>query len=480
MVEGMLTSDKVCNGLFVVCVKTTGIYCLPTCRPSRLPKPENVEFAVSPEEARAMGYRARKLCKPDDFYRGHHPEEVLIEGLAADAARDPGAHRSVNALADAAGISLSRLHRLFRAHYHTTPADFLARLRVTAAQRLLLGTGRQIGEIAYEVGFESLSAFNENFQRYAALSPLKYRGMLSQPCFDLSLPAGYPTASVLKFLGRDPKSLSERVSGQTYTTAFRVGSAAQEETCVLVEIELTAEAAHCRLRPQSALSPAMLQQTHESLLKTLGLSYDIARFEKHIQRAAEFSLLAAEQTGLRVPLIADPFDGIAWAIIGQQINLAFAYTLRRRLMEKVCVRAGGDVYELPSAAAVAGLEPRDLTALQFSNAKAEYLIGAARLVTMGQLSSVSLGRMSAEHIERDLMNVRGIGPWSAHYIMMRCLGFMDCLPIGDTGLTTGLKRVFSLAERPGKAETIALMRRFSPYRTLATFHLWHSLSSTGE
>ena len=76
-------------------------------------------------------------------------------------------------------------------------------------------------------------------------------------------------------------------------------------------------------------------------------------------------------------------------------------------------------------------------------------------------------------IERVLLATRGIGPWSAHYVTMRSFGFLDCVPLGDTGLTAGLKALFALDERPDWTRTLELMRQFIPYRSLATFHLWH-------
>jgi hypothetical protein len=78
MVARMVAADREADGQFIVAVKTTGIYCLPSCRPSRKPKPENVVFYATPEEARSAGFRACKLCHPDDFYAGHHAEEALI------------------------------------------------------------------------------------------------------------------------------------------------------------------------------------------------------------------------------------------------------------------------------------------------------------------------------------------------------------------------------------------------------------------
>jgi AraC family transcriptional regulator of adaptative response / DNA-3-methyladenine glycosylase II len=80
--------------------------------------------------------------------------------------------------------------------------------------------------------------------------------------------------------------------------------------------------------------------------------------------------------------------------------------------------------------------------------------------------------MSATRAERTLLAVRGLGPWSVNYLMMRALGFPDCVPYGDTGVTSGLQALLKLEERPDLAATRRLMPMFSPYRSLATAHLW--------
>jgi AraC family transcriptional regulator of adaptative response / DNA-3-methyladenine glycosylase II len=80
--------------------------------------------------------------------------------------------------------------------------------------------------------------------------------------------------------------------------------------------------------------------------------------------------------------------------------------------------------------------------------------------------------MSATRAERTLLAIRGLGPWSVNYLMMRSLGFADCVPLGDTGVTSGLQALFKLEERPDIEATKRLMNVFSPYRSLATAHLW--------
>jgi AraC family transcriptional regulator of adaptative response / DNA-3-methyladenine glycosylase II len=79
---------------------------------------------------------------------------------------------------------------------------------------------------------------------------------------------------------------------------------------------------------------------------------------------------------------------------------------------------------------------------------------------------------SATRVERALLGVRGLGPWSVNYIMMRSLGFADCVPLGDTGVTSGLRALLRLEERPDSDATRRLMSVFSPFRSLATAHIW--------
>lgn len=472
MVRHMLASDTEYDGVFIVGVRTTGIYCLPSCRPPRKPNPENVTFFATPEDARAAGLRACKLCRPDDFYLGYHAGESIVEDLVAAVFANPGAFTGVRDMVAATSVGSSKLHELFRTHYHTTPKDVLARARVTAARGLLLETDRSVADIAFEVGFESLSAFNTNFRKHNAISPVTYRKLPEQSSFDLRLPAQYPIERMLRYLGRDPGSLTERVDGRSCLVSMRV-----DDSPVIVRLDLEPGAAHCEIVLPSNLPPAACAAVHARLLAMLGLTIDPLRFETQIAGAPDLAPLIVDQRGLRVPLVADPFDGLVWAIVGQQINLAFAYTLRRRLIERASYPVDRGLWLPPSPQMVAALEPDDLTALSFSRAKASYVIGAAREVSEGRLPLSDMTLSSATRVERSLRAVRGIGPWSAHYLMMRSYGFLDCVPVGDTGLTSGLQRFFSLQERPGREETLALMQRFSPYRSLATFHLWQRFGS---
>jgi 3-methyladenine DNA glycosylase/8-oxoguanine DNA glycosylase len=129
----------------------------------------------------------------------------------------------------------------------------------------------------------------------------------------------------------------------------------------------------------------------------------------------------------------------------------------------------------PTAEHVAALDPKDLTVRKFSRSKAEYVIEAARQVAEGKLDAEKLGDGSAVAAEKTLTRIRGIGTWTARYMLLRGAGFADCAPAGDSALATALQRLHQSAERPDVKETETLMREYSPHRSLATAHLWASL-----
>jgi len=471
MIDRMLASDPAYDGRFLTGVLTTGIYCLPSCR-ARKPKPDNVRFFHNPEAARRAGLRPCKRCRPDDFYQHRDPDRERVEALVERARKEPASFVDVEALESAAGLGASKLHELFRRHFHTTPAQALARARVDAAQRLLLESRRSIADIAFEVGFEGLSTFNENFRRLAAMSPQSYRRLLGASAFRIALPDGYRLGAALGYLGRDPHSLTIQVKGKRFAIGLRLGGAP-----ALLRVELEPGAARAELELPGPVPVDAAARAHAQLLGLLGLTRDPAPFERRIAESPRLASLIQGREGLRIPQIPDPFDALLWVILGQQITLAFAFTLRRRLVERSGAPAGGGLFAPPSPEAVANLEVEPLTRDQFSQRKAEYLIGVARQAVTGKLGLERLASRSAGRVEAELLAIRGLGPWSAHYLMMRSLGFEDCVPEGDAGLVRGLTKFFHLPTRPDPARTRELMRPFAPYRSWATFHLWQSLET---
>ncbi|MEY3774800.1 MAG: hypothetical protein RLZZ129_1580 [Verrucomicrobiota bacterium] len=455
----LLAGDAAYNGRFFTGVLTTGIYCLPACK-ARKPKPENVRFFPTCEAARASGLRPCKKCHPDDYARGADPVLETIETVVTEVRANQAHFRDARALIHRSGFGATRAFELFRQHYHSTPAELLLRARLDHARRGLLTTKAPLVDIALNAGFESLSAFHDNFQRCSGLTPTAYRALASAREFVLTLPPDYPLAYLRRALGRDPHSVTERLAGDTYTAAVRLESGPS-----LLTLALSSDEIRVHYTAGSAAD------VHRLVVGLMGLEQDAAGLAR-LARKLGLARLVTGRAGLRSSQTHSVFDGLLWAIIGQQINFPFACLLKRRLIERTGTPLGDGFFAPPTPEAVAALEPDELLPLQFSRQKADYLVNTSRLIASGRLDLAALTGMSATRAERTLLAIRGLGPWSVNYLMMRALGFADCVPLGDTGVTSGLQALFKLEHRPDIDATRRLMTVFSPYRSLATSHLW--------
>lgn len=473
MYARVLASDAGCNGRFFFGVTSTGIYCLPACK-ARKPKPENVRFFPTCEAARAAGLRVCRKCHPDDFARGADPVLQDIEMLVAEVRARPGDFADARAIVRRSGFGSTRLFELFRQHYHSTPADLLLRARIDAAKSQLVGQvlrlpvhggdkprpTKSLAAIAADVGFDSLSVFHEHFRRLNGLTPAAYRELREATSFRVSLPDAYPLGYLRRALSRDTHSVTERLDGNHYTCAVRLSTRP-----ALLSLTIAPEAV------EATVETAPAYEAHALVVGLLGLDQDASAFAR-LARKLGLARLVAGRPELRITQTPSIYDGLLWSIIGQQINFPFACLLKRRLIERAGTPLAGGLIAPPAPAAVAALEPGELLPLQFSRQKADYVTTTSRLIAEGKLDLEALRTLSATRAERTLLAVRGLGPWSVNYLMMRALGFPDCVPLGDTGVTSGLQAALKLEERPDIDAMRRLMAVFSPYRSLATAHLW--------
>jgi AraC family transcriptional regulator of adaptative response / DNA-3-methyladenine glycosylase II len=456
------------DGKFIVGVLSTGIYCLPSCA-ARPPKPENVRLFKTEDEAKAAGLRACKRCRPDLYYRGENSDLSLFEGLALRVRAAPDAFADTAALAAKCGVSQTKLGELLRDHAHMTPATWLRRERVRAASRLLFAAPDRVADIGFAVGFESESVFYRQFLAITRMTPGAWRALKDASVFVLHLPDGWRAQEILGYHGRDPESRCERVDDRRLFKALDT-----TDGLVILEIALERESAWCRLHADRTVGVEVMELAHSAALRMLGLTGDVAGFEAKALKDSRMANLLAKRRGLRVPMTATGFDALCWAIIGQQINVKFAAALRRAVIELAGHGIEGMVAH-PQAQDVASLDIADLTKRRFSRSKAEYVIGAAREVAAQQLPVETLGEGSAIAAEKSLKGVRGIGTWTARYVLLRGAGFADCAPIGDSALATALQRLHGMEERPGHDRVHELMQDYVPHRSLATCHLWASL-----
>lgn len=464
MYDRAVAKDRAYDGRFFTAVTTTGIYCLPSC-PARKPKAENTRFFASEAEALGAGFRACHRCRPDRFQAGENANLDLLETLIARVHEAPGQFRAVEDLVSESGWGATRLAELFREHLHLTPMAYLQRTRIREAQRLLVETPLPISEVALEAGFESPSVFHAQFRRLVALTPGEYRKLAHGDGFALILPRDFRVEDVLAYHGRDPQSLCERVEGPTLIKAIGGG---------VVEIRFEGQKAHCRMHGAMEAGSGQMA-VHRRALRMLGLGQDPTSFERSLVRDPAFQALVQPRLGLRIPLTANVWEALVWAILGQQVNLAFAYSLRRALVGRFGQPCPLGLFSHPGPGELAEADVDDLLALRLSRAKAECLLRVAQAAASGALELETLPDQPAFRVSARLLAIKGIGPWTAQYVLMRGCGFGDCVPIGDAGLTLALQRHHGLDHRPGPAETLGLLAPFAPHRSLAVFHLWASL-----
>src|SRR6185436_1204826 len=153
-----------------------------------------------------------------------------------------------------------------------------------------------------------------------------------------------------------------------------------------------------------------------------GGAVSVGAFERRLLRDRATAGLVARRRGLRIPLTADPFEALTWAVLGQQVNLAFAFTLRRNLLSLVGAPAPRGMRAHATAAEVARLDPADLIRRQLSRSKAQYVVELSRAVAGGELPLDALHGAAASRIEETLLARRGVGPWTAAYVMLRGYG----------------------------------------------------------
>lgn len=183
--------------------------------------------------------------------------------------------------------------------------------------------------------------------------------------------------------------------------------------------------------------------------------------------------------GLRTLGIPDLFEALCWGILGQQINLTYAYTLKRRLVESFgsSIEWQGKRYWIfPTPEDIARLTVEDLSELRMTVKKCEYLIDVAQLMVEGKLTKELLKKTGDfKTAEKMLTSIRGIGPWTANYVLMRCLRFPNAFPIADVGLHNSLKLLLGTDKKPTKAEILELSAPWKNWEAYATFYLWRLL-----
>lgn len=213
----------------------------------------------------------------------------------------------------------------------------------------------------------------------------------------------------------------------------------------------------------------------------LDIERDLSGFYQLLAKHHAFDYMPDKFSGLRLIGIPDVFEAICWCIIGQQINLTFAYKLKRRMVEEYgeAVEVEGQLHHFfPRPQVLAEATMEDLKALQFSRQKADYVIHVAKLISSGELSKQELQALPDREAQlKRLISVRGIGEWTANYVLMKTLKDMNCITIGDTGLNSALDAHGLVKNKKDKAEVRAFFEAFEGWKSYLVIYLWRSLTS---
>lgn len=222
----------------------------------------------------------------------------------------------------------------------------------------------------------------------------------------------------------------------------------------------------------------------EYIEEWLDVNIDLAPFYAMLEKDARFAYMTVQYKGLRLTGIPDLFEAICWAIIGQQINLTFAYKLKRKLVEKygTALESVDQVYHLfPDAGVLAAVSPESLQEMQFSRSKAAYLIIVAQAFASKQIGITQLRSLpDLPAMKKALTNIKGVGVWTANYVLMKSLKERTCIPFGDAGLLNALLNHEVITDKKQDQELLNLFNGFKGWESYLVFYLWRSLSTRPE
>lgn len=211
------------------------------------------------------------------------------------------------------------------------------------------------------------------------------------------------------------------------------------------------------------------------------LARDLQPFYQLLDRHEQLSWMTTRYHGLRLMGIPNLFEALCWCVIGQQINLTFAYRLKRRMVEtygSFLTYNDQKHFCFPEPEVLADVSVKELKEMQFSRRKAEYIIGIAQKFMEGTLSKAAISKLSgSEQMLKRLTQIRGVGPWTANYTLMKALQQMDCITYGDTGLQSAISSMLGLDRKPEKKETQAFFEPFIGWESYLNIYLWRTLSS---
>lgn len=473
------------DGQFVTAVRSTGIYCRPSC-PARTPKPGNVTFYPTSAAAHEAGYRACKRCLPEAAPGS--PEWNLRGDVAGRAMRliaDGVVEREgVPGLAARLGYSPRHLTRLLTAELGAGPLALARAQRAHTARMLLVATDLPASDVAFSAGFASVRQFNDTVREVFGMSPIELRarraragGAAARGAGGASTGAATPGAIELVLPHRGPldaDGLFAWMAARAVTGVESVTAHSFART-----IRLPGGPAWFSLRLDEAGRVRLSARlTHLSDLPVLvararrlfDLDADPLAVDAALSEHPELAPLVARVPGIRVPGAADPHEMLIRAMIGQQITVSAATTALSTLTDALGERVDGFGAHDRLFPTMAAIAEHGAEVLRGPAARIRAITGAAAALAHGSLVLTTGDDRVAQRAA--LLAMPGIGAWTADYVRMRVLGDPDITLPGDVAVRAGA----AASGIPGDLRGFeAWAARTAPWRSYATAHLWRAV-----
>ncbi len=469
----LVTRDRRYDGVFFVGVSTTGIYCRPIC-PARTPGRTRCSFHETAAQAEAAGFRACFRCRPE-LAPGNAEIDAVDTLVATAAARiTDGAlnEGSVDDLAAELGVSARHLRRAMEARLGVSPIDLAQTRRLALAKQLLQDTGLSLTAVAFAAGFQSLRRFNAVFAEVMGSAPGALRRTHADPVGEtlalrLDYRAPYDFDQILTFLAARAIPGVERVDRDSYRRVVHLDGK-------LGTIEVRRDDRRDAL--VLAISPSLTSVLMRLVARVRSMFDLDARpdvIDGVLGNDPVLAKLVAKRPGLRVPGAIDGFEAAVRALLGQQVSVAAATTLAGRFADRFGTPYdGGDglTHRFPTAKEIVEVGVDRIAKIGLPGARAAAVHGFAVAIEAKQ---IELEGRELEPFVTTAIALRGIGPWTAHYLAMRALHLPDAFPAADLGILKALDRV-----NPRDAEARA--EAWRPFRSYAVMHLWTSLGDGHE
>lgn len=472
--------DQRFDGWFVTAVRTTGIYCRPSC-PAITPKRTNVDFFATAAAAQQRGFRACKRCRPDASPGS--PEWNLRQDVVARAMRliaDGLVERDgVGGLARRLGYSERHLNRLFSDELGAGPLAVARAQRAHTARLLIETTSLNLTDVAFAAGFGSVRQFNDTMREVFASSPTELRtatrrrpvsntpapgpagnGARVAVSIRLAVRAPFASPEVMSFIGERSIPGVESWDGGAYRRSLDLPGG-------VAVIELVARPDHVAARLELA-TWSDLGVAVQRIRRLLDLDSDPAAVDAALGADPALASLVDAVPGRRSPASVDPYETAIRAVVGQQVSVAGARTVAGRIVQAVGRRLAeplGDVTHVFPAPDELAAAPDG--AFSMPGARRDTIRRVAAAVADGHVE-LDVGSDAAV-AHRQLSALKGIGPWTADYVVMRGLGHPDTFLTNDLGVRHALDR---LGLDAGQAA------RWAPWRSYSVHHLWASLSDS--